>query len=204
MKSMTRHNILWLLTLLCFPLLTVNAQELYKEGVHYELLPEPVATSTDDKIEVVELFWYGCPHCFKLEPQVESWLKNKPENVEFVRIPAVLGRHWEIGARAYYTAEELGILEQTHQAMFDAIHVQNRPMADEQQLAEFFAEHGVDQAAFEKAFKSFNVQAKFSRAQELVRRYRIRGVPSLIVNGKYKASSFDVVDYLISKENDSS
>ena len=104
----------FLLALLLLPLTACNSQELYKEGTHYERLPEPVPTGTKDKAEVVELFWYGCPHCFKLEPAVSEWLSKKPDNIEFVRIPAVLGQHWEIGARAYYVAEELGVLEQTH------------------------------------------------------------------------------------------
>jgi thiol:disulfide interchange protein DsbA len=203
MTTLCRY-IYCLLILAWLPLAAVNAQELYKEGVDYERLPEAVATGTKDKIEVVEVFWYGCPHCFNLEPAVQSWLQNKPDNVEFLRVPAALGRNWELGARAYYTAEELGVLDKTHQALFDAIHVHNRPMNTEADLAGFFAERGVSQADFEKAFNSFNVKTKFSRAQELIRRYGIRGVPALIVNGKYKTNNFDVVNYLVDKENGAS
>lgn len=198
-----RHYFACLLILLLLPLAACNAQERYKEGTHYELLSKPVPTSTDDKIEVVELFWYGCPHCFNLEPQVADWLSRKPDNVEFVRIPAVLGKHWEIGARAYYIADHLGVLEQTHQALFDAIHVDGKTIDNEEQLAEFFADQGVDQAAFDKANKAFGVQTKLGQNRELMRRYQVRGVPALIVNGKYKTNNFDVVDYLIGLESSS-
>ena len=99
----------------------------FQEGVHYDRLAEPVPTSTSDKIEVVEVFWYGCPHCFRLEPKVERWLKTKPDNVEFVRIPAVFGRRWEAGAWAFYIAQKLAILDKINQSFFDAIHVHKRP-----------------------------------------------------------------------------
>ena len=103
----------------------------------------------------------------------------------------------------YYVAEELAILEQTHQALFDAIHVHDRKITNKEQLAEFFAEHGVSSADFEKAFKAFSVQTKLSRGQKLMRDYRVKGVPSLIVNGKYKTNNFDVVDYLITMDSNS-
>lgn len=182
----------------------IGAQELYKEGAHYERLPEKVATtSSGDNIEVVEVFWYGCPHCFNLEPRMEAWLERKPDNVDFVRIPGVGGR-WTLGAAAYYVAEKLGILEQTHQAMFDAIHVQRRQIANPDQLAAFFAEHGVERAEFDKALNSFDVKTNIQRAQELMRRYRITGVPALIVDGEFKTGSLDVVDYLVRQKSGSS
>lgn len=199
---------LLLFALICLPLVLQAAT--FQEGRHYQRLPNPIPTSTDDKVEVVEIFWYGCPHCFHLEPVVSKWLENKPNNVEFVRIPAVLGSSWELGARAFYVAESLGILDQIHTPLFDAIHVQKKPMRTVDDLAAFFAEHGVDRATFDKTFNSFDVETKLRRSQDLVRRYRVDGVPTVIVNGKYMTTGtmagssegiFEVVDYLVAQES---
>ncbi len=183
----------------------------FQEDTDYRRLETPVSTATDDKVEVVEAFWYGCGHCYRLEPVIEEWLKNKPDNVEFVRIPAVLGSNWEPHARAYYTAEVLGVLDNIHKPLMDAIHLQKRSLFNENQLAEFFAEHGVDKKAFFKAYNSFEVETRLQRSQQLIRRYRIQGVPAIIVNGKYVTNGtmagsvprmFEVVNYLVEKESE--
>ena len=182
----------------------------YQEGVHYQRLATPVSTSTGDKIEVVEVFWYGCGHCYELEPVIETWLAHKPENIEFVRLPAVLGRNWEPHARAFYAAVSMGVLDKVHKPLMDAIHAKKRPLGGEEQLAGFFAEQGVDKESFLKAYESFDVETRLRRSQQLVQRYGIDGVPAVIVNGKYltngtmvgsTAKIFEVVDYLISKES---
>jgi len=187
---------------------TVSAES-YKEGVQFEAVTPPQPTSTKDKVEVVEMFWYGCPHCYRLEPLVEKWLKKMPKNAEFVRIPAVFRPSWELHARAYYTAEILGVLDKTHRAFFDAIHGERRQMATEQEIMQFFAQHGVKNEDFKRTFKSFAVEAKVRRAKDLSVRYGIKGVPSLIVNGKWRTgaqlaggqnSIFKVVNYLIEQE----
>ena len=126
-KMAVRTSILFtalLYALLCAPLALYAAN--FQEGSHYQRLPTPVPTSVEGKVEVVEIFWYGCPHCFRLEPVVDQWLEHKPDNVEFVRIPAVLGPSWELGARAFYVAESLDILDKIHAPLFDAIHVQKK------------------------------------------------------------------------------
>jgi thiol:disulfide interchange protein DsbA len=181
----------------------------YKEKIHYELVQPPQPTTTKDKVEVVEMFWYGCPHCNALEPYVERWLKRKPENAEFVRIPAVFRPSWELHARAFYTAEILGVLDKTHSAMFEAIHNQKRHLNTEEELMKFFAEHGVKNDDFKRVFHSFAVEAKVRRAKDLSQRYGIKGVPAIIVNGKYRtgaqlaggnANIFKVVNFLVDKE----
>lgn len=186
-----------------------NAAADYKEKIHYELVQPPQPTTTKDKVEVVEMFWYGCPHCNSLEPYVERWLKRIPANAEFVRIPAVFRPTWELHARAFYTAEILGVLEKTHSAMFEAIHNQKRNLATEQELMEFFAQHGVKNEDFKRVFKSFAVEAKVRRAKDLSQRYGISGVPAVIVNGKYRTSAqlaggnaniFKVVNFLVEQE----
>ncbi len=181
----------------------------FEEGKDYIRLSTPQPTNDPGKIEVVEMFWYGCPHCYRLEPLMEKWLEDKPEDVEFIRIPAVFSPRWELLARAWYTAELLGVTDRIHKPLFDAIHKERRRFNNESTLRAFFIEHGVDAKDFDKTFKSFGVAAKVNRARELSRRYEIRGVPSLIVNGKYRTSATEagsheamlkVVDYLIEQE----
>lgn len=186
------------------------AQEQFQEGVHYELVTPPQPTSTGDKIEVLEIFWYGCPHCYRFEPFVERWLERKPANAQFVRLPGVLNPNWEPGARAFYTAELLGVLNKIHTPLFNAIHQQQRPLDTEAQLMEFFAEHGVSKDEFKKTYNSFAVETKVRRAQMTAARYEINGVPAVIVNGKYRVSArtaggnpqmLKVIDYLVAKES---
>ncbi|MCP5158950.1 MAG: thiol:disulfide interchange protein DsbA/DsbL [Gammaproteobacteria bacterium] len=194
----------WLLILLActLPLAVRAADPPFQEGKDYVRLSTPAPTSAPDKIEVIEMFWYGCPHCHDLEPLAQAWLKRKPENVVFTRIPVALGATWEPGARAYYAAEALGVLDKVHQALFDAFH-QRRKLNDEDQLAAFFAEYGVDQTAFRNAYKSFQTETQLRRGNQLAQRYGVRGVPAVIVNGQYDVRSpriFEVVDFLIAKE----
>jgi thiol:disulfide interchange protein DsbA len=188
---------------------TAAMAQAFQEGKDYQRLASPVPTAVPDKVEVLELFWYGCPHCYSLESAVTRWLSRKPQSVEFMRLPAVLGRRWELGARAYFTAETLGVLDKVHEPFFKAIHERKRTFSNKDQLASFFAEQGVDEKAFREAFDSFAVETKLRRSQELVRRYRIDGVPAVIVNGKYIITTssagspdrmFEVVDFLVSQE----
>jgi thiol:disulfide interchange protein DsbA len=188
----------------------VSAAINYKEKIHYERVIPVQPTSTEGKIEVVEMFWYGCPHCNNLEPYVERWLKKIPKKAEFVRMPAIFRPSWEVHARAYYTAEILGVLDKTHQAMFAAIHGQKRKLGTEKEIMQFFAEQGVSNKDFKRVFKSFAVEAKIRRAKDMSQRYGIKGVPSLIVNGKFRTGStlagnnaniFKVVNHLIKQES---
>jgi thiol:disulfide interchange protein DsbA len=186
--------------------------EEFAENTHYELITPPQPTSTTDKVEVVELFWYGCPHCYQFEPSLVKWLKTKPADVAFVRVPGIFRPNWAILGRAYYTAEALGVLDKIHEPLFAAVHELKRPMETEDQLAAFFAENGVKDEDFRKAFRSFAVETKVRRAMEMSQRYGARGVPTMIVNGKYRVSSslpgvqthanaLKVVDYLVKKES---
>ncbi len=173
----------------------------FEEGKDYIRLAAVVPPAAPDKLEVVELFWYGCPHCYDLEPTAREWLKRKPDNVAFVRIPVAFGANWEPGARAYYAAEALGVLDKVHQPLFEAMH-QKRPLATEDDLAAFFAEYGVEQDAFRKAYKSFQTETQLRRGNQLAQKYGVRGVPAVIVNGQYSVQSprmFEVVDFLITK-----
>lgn len=154
----------------------------------WEALPEPQPTVDPARIEVVELFWYGCSHCYDLEPALTRWLAGKPDDVVFVRIPAVFSDRWVPLARAYYVMQTLKLGNDVHRALFDAIHKEQRALVDEASLSKFFAEHGVDTALFKRTYESFAVDAQLRQAQQSTRAYRITGVPAVVVNGKYLTS----------------
>ncbi|MDX1811396.1 MAG: thiol:disulfide interchange protein DsbA/DsbL [Gammaproteobacteria bacterium] len=191
-------------------LVSVNATE-YKEGVQYERIVPAQPTSTHNKVEVLEVFWYGCPHCFRFEPYVERWLRKKPKNAQFVRLPGVFRPSWENHARAFYTEELLGIHDKIHKALFNAIHLQKKKLNTEEALAEFFSEKaGIDKAEFIKTFRSFAVETRLRRAKTMANRYGIDGVPAIIVNGKYRVSArtagsnaemLKVINFLVDKES---
>jgi len=158
----------------------------FRIGVDYQRLsPTQPTSSPPDQVEVAEVFWYGCPHCYHFDPMVEAWRAKKAEYVNFIRIPAVWNPLLQLHARAFYTAEALGKGAEMHSEFFREIHERGNALDTEEKLQEFFGRFGVDAAAFKTAFDSFAVHAKLQRADELNRRYRIGGVPTLIVNGKY-------------------
>jgi len=160
----------------------------FKEGANYaKLVPAQPTSVAPGKVEVVEVFWYACGHCFALDPAIESWRgKGKPANVEFVRVPAMWNDTLRMHARVFYTAELLGKLEQLHTPIFREIHVKGNPLNTVDKITAFFRENGVGTDEFQKAFSSFAVESKLQRADFLNRRYRIESVPTVIVNGKYK------------------
>ncbi len=185
------------------------AAETYQEDKHYQIVTPPVPTATPAKIEVVELFWYGCGHCFSFEPLVQAWLKKKPDDVEFRRMPAVFAPQWVPHARAYYAAAALGATEKLHRPLFDAIHVDERKVFTEESLVRFAAEVGIPKAEFTEAYASFAIDGKIKQAMLATRDYGIDGVPSVIVNGKYRVTAslaggqeamLKVVDFLVDKE----
>ena len=180
-----------LLTGILFSLLLNPAlaqTEEFVEGGHYELLSEVQPVQTGDKIEVVELFWYRCPHCYRLEPYLIKWLENIPENAEYVPIPAVLNQNWILHGRAYYTFEAMGLVDDLHAKFFDAIHKERRPFSNPEQIADWAATHGADRDTFLNTFNSFAVNNKIQFANVMGRKYGITGVPAVIVDGKYRTN----------------
>lgn len=160
----------------------------FTEGKNYvRLVPAQPTTVGPDKVEVVEVFWYGCGHCFALDPALESWRnKSKPAYAQFVRVPAMWNETTRMHARIFFTAELLGKLEELHTPIFREINVKGNQLNTVEKISAFFKEHGVSTDDFQKAFSSFAVENKLQRADFLNRRYRIESVPTLIVNGKYK------------------
>lgn len=183
----------------------------YKAGTDYSLVTPALPGEDNGKVQVVELFWYGCPHCYHFESYLHDWQKKKPDYVEFIRVPAIFNNpRWELDAKAYYTADVLGIMDKFHTPFFNAIHRDRKRMTSKDDIREFFASIGVDNKTFDDTFDSFAVQSKVRRAADLTRKYGISGVPSVAVAGKYltdgpMAKSYDkllrIVDALAAKEH---
>jgi len=182
----------------------------FEAGKHYQLLTPAQPTSSDTgKIEVAEVFMFGCPGCFAFEPHVQSWTKKLPDYVSFVRIPAPWNATAELHARAYYTALALGKAHEVEGPLFNEFHLNKNYLDTEDKLAAFFKQFGVDDKTFRNMFASFAVDAKVGRAGDLVKRYKVPSTPSVVVNGKYlttgtMAGSYDnwfaIIDELIAKE----
>lgn len=181
----------------------------YREGVHYVKLTAPVRTVDQSKVEVVEMFGYPCPHCNSFEPHIKNWDKKKADDVSFVRIPVVFGRSWEPMARAFYTSELMDTLDKTHEATFNAVHVERRRFGGMDDFSKFYTNLGVDATKFDKMYNSFAVNMKLKQGDSKLRGYGVEGVPAMVVNGKYRISAqmaggqqemLKVVNFLVEKE----
>ena len=191
--------------------LTYAAQP--KAGVEYRELSSAQSTDSPGKIEVLEFFWYGGPHCYNFEPVITPWVKKLAKDVQFRRVPAMFNEEYAQGARAFYALDAIGEEERLHKALFDAIHTGSRlRVADEAALTEWLGKHGVDTKKFAAAYRSFSVEGRMKRAAQLTQAYKIEGVPSMAVNGKYvivtdNITSFEhllqVSDFLIERERKS-
>jgi thiol:disulfide interchange protein DsbA len=157
-------------------------------GSDYLVLDPPQPTSTGGKIEVVEVFSYACPHCAHFQPYIDELKSKLPPSAQFVLVPAVFNPAWEPFARAFYTAQALGLVDKTHQALFDALHRDHQPIGSIDALAKFYAGYGADAATFLSTANSFVIEAKIAHGNELVKGYRVEGTPTLIVNGKYRVA----------------
>jgi thiol:disulfide interchange protein DsbA len=189
----------------------VMAQQAYVEGVDYKAISAEVKTSHPDKVVVTEFFWYGCPHCFRFEPYIEHWLKTIPAGVVFEQVPSVLNPSWSNHAKTFYALKLMGVQEQIHKKVFDAIHVERKRLDSIDQLAEFIADQGLDGKLFRDSYASFPVDAQIRKNSKIEKRYGHNGVPAIIVNGKYFASGgmagsndrlIKIIDYLVARELD--
>jgi thiol:disulfide interchange protein DsbA len=168
---------------------TAAAQGGPVEGTHYTKLAQPVAVSAPaGKIEVLEFFSYGCPHCYTLEPTLETWAKRQPADVAFKRVPVGFNALYENYQRIYYALEAMGQVEHMHRKVFDAIHQQRQRLDKEADIAAFMTANGLDGAKFIELYKSFSVQTKARQAQQLSQSYKIDGVPAMAVQGRFVTS----------------
>jgi len=176
---------------------SLTAPTLWQEGVNYtRLVPAQPTAVPAGQVEVLEFFWYACPHCYAIDPLVESWKKTKPAYISFSRVHVTWSEGHRSLARLYYTLESLGKLDQLHSEVFKEIHVNGNPLvasdfndvaASERLQATFVKKFGISEEEFKKAYHSFSVETALQRADQLVQRYRIDGVPTFVINGKYVA-----------------
>jgi protein dithiol oxidoreductase (disulfide-forming) len=182
----------------------------WKPGVNYDpMVPAQPTAAPAGKVEVLEVFWYACPHCYALEPFIQAWRKTKPDYIEFVRVPVMWGPIHRAHAQLYYTLKQLG-RNDLDDKVFDTLHQEQNPLFGNspeetlQRQLEFAKQNGIDPEAFRKAYNSFAVNSDLMRAEEITQRYRVEGVPLVVINGKYitdvgKAGSHD---NLIAEIND--
>ena len=173
---------------LSIPAASIAQNTIDPEG-KFELIDPPQTTDTPGKVEIVDVFWYGCPHCYSFLPSMEALDKRKADYIEIRRMPAIFRKSWAIHARAYYTAKLLNVVESIHRPLFEAIHDKKQPLNTPQQLREFFVARGVEGEAFDKTFESFAVETMLRKSVLMQSRYGVRGTPSVIVNGKYRVSA---------------
>jgi thiol:disulfide interchange protein DsbA len=185
---------------------SAHAQGRPLAGKDFVELPTPQAIETGSKIEVVEFFWYRCPHCHALEPLLTPWVKKLPADAQFRLVPAIFNDEWALDARIFYTLEATGNLERLHHPLLDAIHKEGGANLKGQTylkwVSDWLAKHDVDISKYDAAFRSFTVESKVKRAFQTAQAYRLEGVPTLAVQGKYIVSGdgramLGVADYLI-------
>lgn len=182
--------------------------EPFQQGKDYDVTVQAIPTDNPAKIEVTELFWYGCPHCYHMEPVISAWVKKQGADVYFKRVPGLPRAEWAPMAKAYYALETLGLLEKLHTPLFDAIHKTRtlNPTDEAATIVWVTNQSGLDKAKVEDAFKSFSMNTKLNRAAQFFRASGATGVPSIIIDGKYITSStmagdnekaLKVADYII-------
>ena len=207
MKKITALSSLIILS--AFVFFTNTTQAEFVAGKNYTVIDKPVETSTGTKVEVRELFWYFCPHCFSVHPLLDNWLQTMDSSAQLVLQPAVFPG-WEYGASFYYVLEELGEVNRLHGPLFDAIHVQKLNFKTQQDFVTWLTLNGIDEGRANKVYESFAVKVAVNKAKANTYKYRITGVPAFIVNGKYIVNAtsagseekiFEVLDYLIQKES---
>ncbi|MDO9225330.1 MAG: thiol:disulfide interchange protein DsbA/DsbL [Pseudomonadota bacterium] len=179
-------------------------------GKDYVEVPNQPTSVKRGQVEVLEFFWYRCPHCFHLEPELNAWMKKLPKNVVFKRVPGVLNDSWMPLTRVYYALEATDLLESLHDDVFHAIHVEGLDLNPPAAFLDWAAKKGADRKKLADAYSSFAVETKVMRAQQLTRAFKLSGVPGFVVNGKYSTSAyltggnpqtFKVLDELIAMES---
>ena len=189
--------------------MTATAAEPIEAGKQYVELSSAVPISTPGKIEVVEVFWYGCGHCAQFESTLNPWVEKLPADVKFVRIPVLFGGLWNVHGQMFITLEAMKVEHQVRDAVFNSIHKEGKKLTTPEEMAEFLAGQGIDQDAFLKTYNSFGVKGQMEKAKKLAMAYQISGVPVMIVNGKYRfdlgsaggpEAALKVANFLIAKE----
>ncbi len=198
---------------LSLPQAAAGSADQFILGQHYEVLEVPVGTiDTDSPVAVEEVFSYLCIHCYSFDPAVDAWKSSQNSGVSFSRVPAVFNQAWALMAKVFYTAEGLGVGEELHEKLFKAVHVDRLNFADEDVLEDFIVRNtDLDAESFWGVFESFSVSTKVRQADAKTRAYEVTGVPTMVVNGKYRVDGkmaggnkemLEVVDFLVAKEQE--
>ena len=205
-STLNRKHLAWVLLLLFF---SCTQAEEYVEGRHYQILDNPTVTRNPSKVEVVEVFWFGCNHCYSLESYIQPWKRNLPNDVDFWKSHITWNAQAETHARLFYSAKALGIEEKAIPAAFTAIWREGRNLLGNSEVEYFFKGFGIEKERYLSVSNSFGVNNAVKQANNRMRQWAVTGVPTIIVNGKYKVSGtreigtsklLDVVDFLIEKE----
>ena len=209
MKKITALSSLIILSVFVFFTNTTQAE--FVAGKNYIVLDKAIETETGSQVEVRELFWYFCSHCFNVHPYLKNWLKTMDSSAQFVLQPAIFPNSgWEYAAIMYYVLKDLGEVDRLHEALFNAIHIQKLQFKTQEDFVAWLAFNGVDEEKANKAYSSFPVKVAVNKALASTYKYRIPGVPAFIVNGKYLVNGtsagssekiFEVINYLIQKES---
>ena len=204
---MSRFVLISLLSLI-LPFGACAKESQYQEGRHYLRISQPMPV-TGGKVEVLEFFSYGCPHCMAFEPYYQEWVKTLPAGVKAKQIPSVMNKGGEVQAKIFYAAEDLGVLEKVHKALFNSVQVERKPVFTDEQIVAMVKGLGIDEKVFLDAMRSFDIDSRVRKAMQTMREYKISGVPSVVVNGQYLtgggmvgnfAELIKVLDYLVARE----
>lgn len=177
----------------------------------YTLIRPAQPTQTPDKVEVIEVFSYACPGCYMFEPTISKWVESAPDHVEFIRMPAMFNPSWGPLGKAYYIAEKLGVQDQMHHLIFEALHKERKQVFTDDEIRAFFIENGVDEKEFDRAARSMEVRTQVRRAENMVKKYKVASTPSIVINGKYLVQPsrtrgneglYEVMNTLISREKE--
>ena len=192
-------------------LATAQAKEPEADFAYKVLSPVQPTDAPPGKVEVIEFFWYGCPHCYAFEPVLAPWVDKLPAHISFKRVPAVFNDNWFVHAKLFYTLEAMGALGKLHKKVFDDIHGDKKSLNTEAEIVDWAAANGLDKKKFSDTLRSFGVQGKASRARQIANAYKIDGVPAMAVAGKYTTANtmpavnshqgvLPIVDFLVAKE----
>jgi len=190
---MKKNSLILGILLCCFLVLPQAwAESKYDDELHYFAIFPSQPGGEGDRVQVRAFFWYACPHCYDLEPHLEAWLKNKPDNIDFDRVPAMFQRSDVVmQAKTYYALRLMGLDEKLSEVIFHTIHKQDNKLRTQEEMEKLLSGHGVDLDAYRKAMKSFAVQTQARRAAVLAERFDVRGVPAIVVDGKYRTGGLD-------------
>ncbi|MFV1997068.1 MAG: thiol:disulfide interchange protein DsbA/DsbL [Acidiferrobacterales bacterium] len=197
--------VVWILV---FGIISTASASEFRAGQDYDELSFPQPVTTGKNIEVQEFFWYGCPHCYSFEPVLNNWIKNKPSNVTFIHSPSIANPSWEFHARLHFSLEAMGVANKMRQPVFNAIHKDRKRLDTVEGATVLLAKHGINRDEFLRAYNSFGVRLKLKRAGQNAMKYEIYGVPTVVVDGKYRTSPskargeermIEVMNFLIKK-----